>query len=285
VDHVATVEHKTDITDIAEAAREAVADLPLLEALIALAGLSTSPDPEELRKEQRKLAGKFILSSLFATVIHSHDGRKTATIPGLESGEEDEALRGRIVKSEEDRRRLIAAALEHARFQLTLEHAPSVSFLTQLTAASPLVQAGHELVVAKGIAAYLAGDHLTALHLLVPQLEAGLRHALVVGGEDIVIIRPDGSQEMAKLGDLFGKLRSRLVNVLGEPIVFEMENIFARPEGPKLRPNLTHGLLPDYALTSSESVYACWFIFRLVLLPFIGRTERLRGHLAEMESR
>jgi hypothetical protein len=278
VDHVAVVEHKTDVTDLVAAARDAVANLPLIDALLALAALSSSPDPEELREEQRKLSRQFILSSLFATTIHSHDGRKTATIPGLESGKE-EALRGKIVQSEQHRRRLIATALEHARFQLTLEHSPTLSFLMQLAAVSPLVPPGHELAVAKGMASYLAGDHLTALHLLMPQLEAGLRYALAVQGEEVVIIRPDGTQEMAKLGDLLGKLRPSLVNLLNERIVFEIENLFARPEGPKLRPNVAHGLLPDHALTSSESVYACWFIYRLVLLPFIGRREKLAEHL------
>ena len=278
VDHVALVEHRTDITDLVGAAREAVAGLPLIDALLALAGLSSSPDPEELRQEQRGLARQFILSSLFATVIHSHDGRKTATIPGIESSEE-KGLRGRIVQSEEHRRRLIATALEHARFELTLDHSPNLPFLTQLAAVSPLVEPGHELTVAKGIANYLAGDHLTALHLLMPQLEAGLRYALGVRGEDVVIIRPDGTQEMAKLGDLLGKLRPKLVKLLDERTVFEIENLFARPEGPKLRPNVAHGLLPDHALTSSESVYACWFIYRLVLRAFIGRREKLAEHL------
>jgi hypothetical protein len=280
-EYAVPIEHKVDVRDIIRSAREQVAGLPVLDGLLALASIAASPDPDQLRAEEQRRAGRYVLSSLFDTVIHSHDWRKTATIPGAASGDE-EALRGKIVQMEEYRRRLSVVATEHARFQLMLEHAPTFSLVRALAAVSPLVEPDHDLIVAKGLMSYLGGDHLTAIHLLVPQLESGLRYLLTLHGEDCVIIRPGGSQEKAKLGDLLGKLRPKLVEILGEPIVFEIENLFARPEGPKLRPNIAHGLLPQQALTSADSIYACWFLFRLVLLFFIGRVDEVRAHLGEL---
>lgn len=278
---ITPIETSIDITDAIKSARDGITGLPMIEAILVLAALGRSPEPEKLRAEERRVASQFVLSSLFDTVIHSHDWRKTATIPGTVSGNE-EALRGRIVQVEEHRRKLQTAVTEHARFQLALEHSPSLELMVGLATLSPCVEPDHELIVGKGLVYYVGGDHLTALHLLLPQLESSLRHLLKLGGEDCVVIRPDGTQEKAKLGDLLGKLRPKLVDTLGEAIVFEIENLFTRPEGPKLRPNVAHGLLPQYALMGSDATYACWFLFRLILLPLIGRAEEVRAHLGEL---
>ena len=56
--------------------------------------------------------------------------------------------------------------------------------------------------------------------------------------------------------------------VLGDNLAFEIRALFCDAFGPNLRNSVAHGLLDDYESASIYSIYAWWFVFRLVNTSF-----------------
>jgi hypothetical protein len=77
------------------------------------------------------------------------------------------------------------------------------------------------------------------------------------------------------------KDREALEAIFGPAIVLEIENLFDFDGGPKLRHQLAHGLLSVAACRHGDAIYACWFIFRLCILPLFAHWE----HVAKVYAR
>jgi len=60
--------------------------------------------------------------------------------------------------------------------------------------------------------------------------------------------------------------RKPLESELGPAIVFEIENLFLHKGGPAFRHKVAHGLLSSDECRSTDSIYACWFMYRLCCL-------------------
>ncbi|MCB1885632.1 MAG: hypothetical protein KDG89_16840, partial [Geminicoccaceae bacterium] len=130
---------------------------------------------------------------------------------------------------------------------------------------------GHEMIFATGFAHFFAGDFLVAAHLLVPQVEGALRHMLRQVGHDVTNMRTDGTQESRSLSNLLDPkgLRRELEAMFGPAIVREVDDLFDFHGGPALRHGLAHGLMSDGAFWNEDVIYACWFVFRLVVLALL----------------
>src|SRR6185369_12046490 len=92
--------------------------------------------------------------------------------------------------------------LEPARVQLRLEHGIRTDSLQFLTSNNPFIPPGHEGIYNRGFLAGFAGDWLVAMHLLIPQVEASLRHVfqqyeVITSGMDA-----DGTQKEKDLNQL-----------------------------------------------------------------------------------
>ena len=120
---------------------------------------------------------------------------------------------------------------------------------------------------ALGFARFFSGDFVSALHILVPQLENSLRHVLKQHGVDLSVIHNDMTQENRSLSRLLDNEREALGKIFGPAIVFEIDNLFNFRGGPALRNRVAHGSMSDDACHSVEAIYACWFIFHLCCLP------------------
>ena len=66
---------------------------------------------------------------------------------------------------------------------------------------------------------------------------------------------------------MLDKDRDALERVFGTAIVYEIENLFDVRCGPATRHRLAHGLISAQECHGPDSIYACWFVFRLCCLP------------------
>ena len=271
-----------DLTEHVKHARKSVGGLTLAQALGTFAALAQSPDPEELRAEARQIAAENPLSSLMPSTTVDDDGKVVAQTPGfIGSSDDDElALRHLIARNEGLRRQThVEGQFEPARQLIQSEHPIDRCDLRPIVEMTPFVPADRVDLVTTGLARFFGGDFFSALHILVPQLENSLRYILKQAGVDPSAIRSDMTQEDRTLSEMLNKEREPLERILGPAIVFEIENLFDFRDGPALRHRLAHGLVSAGECYDIDSIYACWFIYRLCCLPLFPHWQHVARSL------
>ncbi len=92
-----------------------------------------------------------------------------------------------------------------------------------------------------GVRAFEQRDYWTAVHVLVPQFERGIRRIEVILSANVRRLVQDQGLQVATLGVLLAD--ETLRNFLGEETAKTMEAIFTEPRGLNIRNNTAHGLL------------------------------------------
>ena len=258
-----------DLTKLVDHSVKVVAGKTLAEAFLEIARFDRSPSRKEL-EEQAMNGAAGSISAIIPATIYDNDGKVVAQSPGLSAGANDneQALRHLISQNEGFRRQTMAMGMiEPARRFVSAEHPLGFVDFLPLMQMSPFVPFGHDGLYATGFARFFSGDFVSAVHILVPQLENSLRHVLRQAAVDPSAIQNDMTQENRTLSIMLDKDRASLEKIFGEAIVFEIENLFDYRGGPSLRHQLSHGLLGTGGSRGPDAIYACWFMFRLCCLP------------------
>jgi hypothetical protein len=74
-------------------------------------------------------------------------------------------------------------------------------------------------------------------------------------------------QEDRPLSALLDEFRPQLEAMFGQDIVNEIELLFVYRPGPALRHEFAHGKVGAGGCLHPDTIYGCWFIYRLVCLP------------------
>lgn len=265
-----------DLTDLVAAGRAAVSNKPLHQALFELARVAQSPRVSTLREMATDYLSRSHSARLIPAAISSTDSRVVAHMPPVSIGEDgvvkDEAvLRWHMWNEAEWIRMMSCGCIMGARDQLVLEHNPRIADLLPLLNASALVPSGHERLFAKGLHAGLHGDFAVAIHILLPQLENGLRAFIEEAlGKPMVKADDDGTQSVT----LFRRVLTHpdLTEVLGDDLLFDLQGLLIQQEATNLRNRMSHGLLSDREV-GFEAMYAWWMSLRLTMLLVPTRRE------------
>ena len=277
-DEMGRISTEIDLTDLVQDARDGVSGLSLPKALAVFAALSASPDPATLRDEARKQAKEHPLTHLFPMSVVDDEGKVVSKSPALVGNvsDDDLAIHHRIARNEDMRRQVsVSGLIEPARQMIHVEHTLEQRNFLPLVVMSPFVPADRADLFSLAFTRFFGGDFITALHILVPQLENSLRYILKQAGKQSSSIRSDMTQENRILSVLLSKDRDALEEVFGPPIVYEIENLFDFRGGPAIRHRLAHGLMSGEACYGTDAIYACWFIYRLCCLSVFDRWDRL----------
>jgi hypothetical protein len=272
-DEMGVISTEIDLKEIVDHTRKTIGGLTLPQAFAEFIRLDRSPSPDTLRKEAREQAEKNPLSSIIPMAVHDDEGKLVAKSPGMMGGPESEeiALRHLIARHEGFRREVtVSGAIEPARRMIQAEHPLFTRHFEPVAEMSPFVPPGHADIYTIGFARFFGGDFISALHILVPQLENSLRHILRQAAIDPSSIQPDMTQESRTISVMLDKDRAALEKIFGAAIVFEIENLFDFRGGPSIRHQLAHGLMTAGAFHTADAIYACWFIFRLCCLPLLA---------------
>ena len=284
-DEMGVISTQFDLTDFIEHARKCVSGVSLPRALGLFADLASSPDPVDLRDEARRVADENFLSSIIPSTMLDEDGKVVAKSPGMRGDQIDSgiALHHLIARHENLRRQTVVPGLiEPARRLIWSERSLHQHHLRLIVAMTPFVPADREDLVTTGFARFFGGDFFSALHILVPQLEHSLRHVLKQAGVEPSAIQSDMTQESRTLSVMLDKYRAPLEGVLGPAVVFEIETLFDFRAGPAIRHQVAHGLLSAAECNGTDSIYACWFIFRLFCLPLFPHWEEITHRMDQL---
>jgi hypothetical protein len=179
------------------------------------------------------------------------------------------------------RHQVVVGFIEPARHAVMTRFTLEERHFESLVSMSPFVPPGHEHLFALGFTRHWQGDHVSAAHLLIPQLENSIRHVLINAGCEPTKIKPDLLQEDVSLSGMLQNLRPLLNEVFGADFTNEIDLLFNYRAGPSLRHDVAHGKLTAHACYHPSAIYACWLIYRLTCLPLARQWDSMVASAVE----
>lgn len=258
-----------DISDLVKNSVEAVKGKELSEALLQFANVYQGTRVNQVQNFSEEMMRNHPLQSLFAATHMSRDGRVIAKKPAADLGGENQesVVWPEMVKNYTMELSLVVQGnIWPALDILRQEHRLKEADFFNIVKRSPIVPPDRARLIAKGLFQGFDGDFVSALHLLVPQIENLVRYHLKQRGEQTTNIDIHGIENENGLSAL---MENALVKeVFGEDLSFELRALFCDSFGPNLRNELAHGLLGHEESQNIYSIYAWWLAFRLVFNPF-----------------
>ncbi len=257
-----------DISRLVEDARNAVSGKTAVDALQAFAGLDSGADVANIRKNALDHMQKDPFRSLINTTHVSRDGRVIAKRPAMNPGDEstdsaEVAIRAEMVQNYGIFVHIVVqVSICPALEVMLLEHRLREKDFVNLARQSPIVPLGRERLFGKALFRGYERDFVSALHLLVPQMEHMVRFHLKQAGAKTTNLDSDGIENENGLGTLMDLPEAEAV--FGKDRSFELKSLFCDAFGPNLRNELAHGLLDEDACCSPFAVYAWWLGLKLV---------------------
>jgi len=139
--------------------------------------------------------------------------------------------------------------LREAMKRLLERGAITADYLLEFLGASPLFPDKRKAILKAGLEAYVKGDAVACMHILIPQVEQALRQLASLIGAPIFAPRHGGGFRVKTMDTL---LQERaLGNTLGEDVVTYFRVLFTDARGWNLRNDVSHGLLSEGVLTMS----------------------------------
>ena len=259
---------KTDISQIVEDARNAVKGKELFEALKAFVNLDRGVNVKDLRERVIKRSQNSI-SALFFSVSMSQDGRGISKRPGINASPDDDeiGIRSQMIQDYQIAVSLVVQVCIWPALEiLLLEHRLQEADFINLSRRSPIVPIGRERLFGKALYAGYDRDFVTALHILVPQIEHMVRLHLKARGVSTTNRNSNGIENENGLSTLMDFPETK--KIFGENLSFEIKALFCDPVGANLRNELAHGLIDYEACYSPYSIYAWWLGLQLVFNVF-----------------
>lgn len=266
-----------DISEMVEHARSAVKSKTPQDALKAFANLYQGVRAKQIREDAIERLRNHPLQALFPATVMSRDGRVIAKRPGMsfggESSDDEAVIHSEMVR---DYGILVGIVIRGdiwpALEVIQMEHRLRESDFVGLAMQSPIVPRGREGLFGKALFAGYDRDFVTALHLLVPQIEHMVRFHLKAAGAKTTNLDINGIENENGLSTLMDLPET--IRVFGEDLSFEIKTLFCDPFGPNLRNELAHGLITEEDCHSIYAIYAWWLALKLVFNTFWNAARR-----------
>jgi hypothetical protein len=221
------------------------------------------PKKSEVEQQLKELASKAPIAFLIPVELQDNMGRPLARVGSLE-----EDLAGHTVKQMSQNMAIESIFLRQVLETLVKKYPAFETLCVDYLFRSPLFKEDRKSIIERGIKEYLNGNHTTAVHLLIPQIENALRVLLEIAGGSVLKPARSGGFNLKVLDDL---LRDPLlVQVFGEDIVFYFCTLLVDQRGWNLRNCVCHGL---YDASEFDSQMSDRIIHVLLCLALVRKKE------------
>ena len=196
------------------------------------------PKRDEAENQVKKLAEDFPMSFLFTKQLLDREGRPVASVGSIEDdldGNVVHHVSQTMIYSMFFLREALAAFVD--RYEMS-----TLDFLNYIYA-SPLFGEDKKGIIEKGIDAYMQGDVMTSIHILIPQIEASIRKLAEL--LDIAIVKEgrNGAMQYKLLDELLRE--RRIEETLGRDASWYLRILLTDQRGWNLRNTVSHGLVPQ----------------------------------------
>ena len=210
------------------------------------------PRVDAIRKQASDLRSQFPLQSMFTTVKMSE--QQIVAKIGPADTDPDGALISDIAQHLAFSSFFLAQTLDRLCERYSLSSTNVMDFLRR----SPAFDEDDLALLEVGIAAYLDGDLVKAIHVLVPRIEHALRRMLWLLGQPTSKPRREHTSWMVEksINDLLER-EPVLREFFGEDVISYLLAFLADPRGPNLRNRLSHGLMQfsEFRRQSADRVF------------------------------
>lgn len=136
------------------------------------------------------------------------------------------------------------------------------------------------VLLMEGVAAWFQGDFVKAIHVLIPQVEMGLRKIVDKLGRPITKAHPKipGASVVVNMGDIL--YMKEVTDVLGRDITLHLLTLYADPRGFNLRNEMAHGFMSSDQM---DAAHAARIIHTLMLLGVWDQLAEARKVKVETE--
>lgn len=260
--------------DNSEAVKQLIRQLEVLdkeEAICYFALFIPLPERSKVEESVRKSADN-PFSGLFPIGILGKDGKSIAkSKPIKKSGEEIDlaALQDSVEKNTAEfmgyfSQIMIGNTLNYIRSKFEVEEKD----IRMIIENSIAVSEDRREAYVKGIMAGFSGDFLTALYILVPQVENSVRNLAIECDEPVYNLNEDGIEELKTMHAVLEL--DGVKEHLDEDFLLALKTIFCSKFGFNMRNDIAHGLLSDKQFQSYQALYTWWFVFKMCYM-FCGR--------------
>jgi Domain of unknown function (DUF4209) len=262
-----------DLTESVKQAKASVSGKSAFEALKVFSNLHPWIRYEDLKNDTLRNIEQFPMQSIIGGTFFSKEGRVIAKRPGLDFGKSSIADNEVVVFSEMVKAyRLIMGSVVYGMILpalevLHLEHRLLPASFLPITSQSPIIPPGREKLVAMGLFYGYDNDFISAIHLLVPQIEHIVRMQFKIRGIKTTSLDSNGIETENGLSTLVD--HPDMNTVFGDDLTFEIKSLFCSSFGSNLRNEVAHGLLDYQSCQSYEVVYACWFCLKIVFNNYL----------------
>ena len=217
--------------------------------------------PEDLRREIEEIAANAQMHAMISITLMDDDGFTTATI-----GSVKDDMPGRMVNAAANHIGASSPWLHQALARLKSRWGVNAEALLALLAQSPLFPPRSHGLLRAGLEAWELGDHVKAIHVLVPQVEAALREMLRAYGESPMRHNPrEGGFESIGMGTL---LMNPVFKEKAHPAFrLHLRALYTSPKGMNLRNKIAHGLASSDAFGLGM---ANWVVHSLLAIRTFG---------------
>jgi hypothetical protein len=214
------------------------------EVLFRIAGHYLPRREEEQQRLEEMMRGRLL--GLVSQTVLGHDGRAVAGVGPLDADPE-----GNLVRHVAQMMNFVTWSIRAVVERLTAARGLSVENVTAFLYQSPIFDPRKRPIVETGLRAYLSGDWLVAIHLLVPQIEDTVRRLVAAtNGPTMKKGRNDG----VLLRNLDELLRDEgAEQVLGADATFYLRVLLTDQRGWNVRNDVAHGITPLKQFTTAPA--------------------------------
>ena len=248
---------KQDASGIVKELFRQLEDLDKEEALCYFASFLPIPVREKVKNQVLNRTG--ILNTIFPAAILGKGGKLIAKSRPVkkhdgtidEGALKDNMERTAAMEMDYFAQILVRNTFEYIRSRFVIEE----SDVKKIVDVSCAIPEGRKESYTKGLMFGFSGDFLTALSILIPQIENAVRYLAVECGEPVYNMNEEGVKES-----------------LDEDLIFALNTIFCSKFGFNMRNNVAHGMLDDQAFQSFKALYIWWFALKFCYL-FCGKLQ------------
>jgi len=225
------------------------------------------PDKVQTREQILDLSKVAPLQYLFEHQITDDKGRMVALVGSLEND-----LEGHIVfqvsQNLSSNAFLLRMILQRSIERLGLSKVDVLKFIENC----PILDKERMVIIERGLDAYFENDFISAIHLLIPQIEEALRNLVEFSGGNI--LKPiNGIFQLIPFGQVLKD--DILVKVLGEDISIYFQVLFTDQRGWNLRNDVCHGMAKPSVFNHQTADRVLHAFLCLGLVQEKGKTNNL----------
>ena len=202
---------------------------------------------------------------LFGSSILDHNGKKKAVLPdvfGKSNEIKEEALWAYMAKdsyiSIDIDSKVVIANVKHilqSNYEITEQD------IRKIVEDSVFVPEDRRVAYTKGLMAGFNSDFLTALSILMPQVDNSIRVFAEMCGEVVYNIKEDNTEELKSMNAVLDL--PKVKECFDESLWFSLNTVFCSKYGLNMRNEVAHGTLNDKYFSSYRALYVWWFVFKL----------------------